>query len=92
MLPEGEGETLAERDYIKVTFDAACDQEEDLLHHELGLVPWEGDRVTPGLALLSHVECNAERVGTVTASSRGAWVGLDTVMPIRASLVTVAPT
>lgn len=40
-VAEGEGETLAERDYIKVTFDAACDTEEDLLHHELGLVPWD---------------------------------------------------
>lgn len=40
-VPEGEGETLAERDYVKVTFDAACDLEEDLLHHELGLVPWD---------------------------------------------------
>jgi hypothetical protein len=40
-VPEGEGETLAERDYIKVTFDAACDTEEDLIQHELGLVPWD---------------------------------------------------
>jgi len=40
-VAEGEGETLAERDYIKVTFDAACDTEEDLLQHELGLVPWD---------------------------------------------------
>ena len=41
-VPEGEGETLAERDFIKVTFDAACDAEEDQMHHDLGLVPWEG--------------------------------------------------
>ena len=40
-VPEGKGETLAERDYVRVTFDAACDQEEDLLQHELGLVPWD---------------------------------------------------
>lgn len=41
-VAEGGGETLASRDYIKVTFDAACDVEEDLFQHELGLVEWDG--------------------------------------------------
>jgi hypothetical protein len=40
-VPAGEGPTMAERDYVKVTFDANCDPEEDQLFHDLGLVPWD---------------------------------------------------
>jgi hypothetical protein len=37
---QGTGETLDVRDYVRVTFDATCDSEEDELIEELGLVPW----------------------------------------------------
>lgn len=39
---EGRGETLDVRDYVRVTFDASCDGEEDALIHDLGLVEWQG--------------------------------------------------
>lgn len=41
-IPEGEGPTMAERDYVRVNLMAACDAEEDQLFHDLHLVPWAG--------------------------------------------------
>ena len=41
-VPEGEGPTLAERDYIKVSFNAAYDAEEEGIIQDLNLVPWAG--------------------------------------------------
>lgn len=40
-VPEGDGPTLAERDYIRVSFDAAHDAEEEGLIQDLNLVPWQ---------------------------------------------------
>ncbi|HCH64388.1 MAG: hypothetical protein CL927_15480 [Deltaproteobacteria bacterium] len=41
-IPEGDGEEMGARDYVRVTFDARCDQEEANLLHELHLVEWMG--------------------------------------------------
>lgn len=41
-VPEGDGEELGARDYVRVTFDARCDQLEAQLIHDLNLVEWRG--------------------------------------------------
>ncbi len=41
-IPEGDGEELGARDYVKVTFDARCDQQEANLIHNLHLLEWRG--------------------------------------------------
>jgi hypothetical protein len=41
-IGEGVGQSLAERDYICVRFDAACDDQEAALISGLSLVPWDG--------------------------------------------------
>ena len=41
-IPEGDGEEMGARDYVRVTFDARCDQQEVNLVHELHLVEWMG--------------------------------------------------
>ena len=41
-VPRGDGPTMAERDYVRVRFDAANDAAEGALLAGLGLVPWAG--------------------------------------------------
>jgi hypothetical protein len=41
-IPEGDGEELAIRDYVRVTFDARCDHQEASLIHNLHLMEWAG--------------------------------------------------
>jgi hypothetical protein len=41
-VEEREAETLADRDYLRVNFDAACDAEEADLLDRFHLLPWEG--------------------------------------------------
>ena len=41
-VEEGEGETLATRDYVKVNFLAECDADEVGLWQSLGMVEWAG--------------------------------------------------
>ncbi len=41
-LGEGDGQTMADRDYLRVNFDAACDAMEAGLIDTLHMLPWEG--------------------------------------------------
>ncbi len=41
-VEEGDGETMATRDYVKVTFLSDCDAEESGLWQSLGMVEWAG--------------------------------------------------
>lgn len=41
-VPQGDGAEMATRDYVKVTFDAAADADEDGLLQELNLIEWAG--------------------------------------------------
>ncbi len=41
-VPEGDGKEMAVQDYVRVTFDAACDEEEASLIRQLHLTEWEG--------------------------------------------------
>jgi hypothetical protein len=41
-IPEGDGEEMAVRDYVRVTFDAHCDKEEAQFIQEFHLIPWAG--------------------------------------------------
>lgn len=41
-VPEGDGEELATRDYVRVTFDARCDEEEAQLMQQFHLIEWAG--------------------------------------------------
>lgn len=41
-LAEGSGPTMAERDYVRVNFQATADAQESALHKGLGLVEWGG--------------------------------------------------
>jgi hypothetical protein len=41
-VPEGDGEEIGTRDYVRVTFDARCDAEEAGLIQDLHLLPWAG--------------------------------------------------
>ena len=41
-VPEGDGAEMATQDYVKVTFDAACDAEEASLIAQLHLLEWAG--------------------------------------------------
>ncbi len=41
-IPLLSGETMADRDYVRVNFLAGCDSEETGMIEELGMVPWKG--------------------------------------------------
>jgi hypothetical protein len=41
-VPEGDGAEMATQDYVRVTFDAACDAEEASLIAQLHLLEWAG--------------------------------------------------
>jgi len=41
-VPEGDGTELGARDYVRVTFDARCDDEEASFIQEFHLIPWAG--------------------------------------------------
>ena len=41
-VPEGDGPEIAAQDYVRVTFDAACDAEEAALIDQLHLLEWAG--------------------------------------------------
>lgn len=41
-VPEGDGQDIGARDYVRVRFDAAHDDEEEGLIRDLHLIPWQG--------------------------------------------------
>jgi len=41
-VPEGDGKEMAVQDYVRVTFDAGCDEEEAALIDQLHLIEWAG--------------------------------------------------
>ena len=41
-VPEQDHQSMAERDYVRVNFLAAADQEQMRMMHQLGLVRWQG--------------------------------------------------